>query len=122
MRFGVQHVYWMLLLTSVVSSALLFLIVASESAQSNKFIGPDRKKHESDLDDNDSRIGEIYTEHERPRGWAKLGAKDRHDHESIQTLVSSSFDALGNDEGTELAKGIKTPKESLAQQPDPSRG
>ncbi|XP_014231383.1 uncharacterized protein LOC106655481 [Trichogramma pretiosum] len=122
MRFGVQHVYWMLLLTSVVSSALLFLIVASESVQSNKFIGPDRRKHESDLDDNDSRIGEIYTEHERPSSWAKLATKDRHDHESIQTSVSSSFDALGNGEGTELTKGIKIPKESLAQRPNLSRG
>ncbi|KAJ8688489.1 hypothetical protein QAD02_024284 [Eretmocerus hayati] len=67
MRLGLVHVYWMLLIISVVSSALLFLIVASENFHNGEFNSPGR---DQDVIQNDSVsfINNLEDKHEASSG------------------------------------------------------
>ncbi|OXU27102.1 hypothetical protein TSAR_005717 [Trichomalopsis sarcophagae] len=130
MKVCVAHVYWMLLFTSVVSSALLFLIVASESIQNSKFIGPDRNQVVAQ-EENVSFIEDSKHQFEsdsqtKPNIKVSSSLKNKIIQESTlqntQTPLSASFDVSNKNEESKIPEEIEILKESLTQQPNLSQG
>ncbi|XP_011499707.1 PREDICTED: SUN domain-containing ossification factor [Ceratosolen solmsi marchali] len=129
MKLCAAHVYWMLLFTSVLSSTLLFLIVASESIQNNKFIGPDRnqafieEKNATFIKNVKDRSETNSQENSNIKGPSSINAEvNDQANEDIQKRVLASVDASKENEENQFPEEIGILKESLTHRPNSSEG
>ncbi|CAL1687149.1 unnamed protein product [Lasius platythorax] len=130
MRSRVLYVYWALLLISMVSSGLLFLIVASEGAQTeDSSFHPE--KNETETDEAYSNITLNYDNHESFESSLldiktqtimtfKTNQNDQYRQEEA-TTVSASVKKITND-NAQVEKEVDILAESLTQQPNLSQG
>ncbi|XP_058793342.1 SUN domain-containing ossification factor [Phymastichus coffea] len=122
MRLYLSCVYWMLLLISVLSSTLLFLLVASENPQ-NKFIGPDR--HQSVMQDGNSSVNHDPLEQfglgSMPRLKIPSSLKPKLKEQDFESAFSASFNGIDKSDEFKVPEEIEILKESLIQQPNLSQ-
>ncbi|EFN81968.1 hypothetical protein EAI_00996 [Harpegnathos saltator] len=143
MRSCVLFVYWALLLISVVSSGLLFLIVASDTqaestraestqAENTQTEVPSFKSEKNETYGTYSNITLNYDNLEENFGSTILNvetqedtvahktSQDDHYHQEEVTTVSASFETITNDNAQ--VQEVDILAESLTQQPNLSQG
>ncbi|XP_024873715.1 SUN domain-containing ossification factor isoform X1 [Temnothorax curvispinosus] len=124
MRPRVLCVYWALLLISTVSSGLLFLIVASENAQTKDSFF-DSEKNETYGAYSNATLN--YEGHESFESSSILDAEtgalktNQNLYGQQEATVSASFETITNDDAEEK-KNMDILAESLSQQPNLSQG
>nr|XP_050847222.1 SUN domain-containing ossification factor isoform X2 [Vespula vulgaris] len=120
MKFRVIFVYWALLFTSVVSSGLLFLIVASESTEDRTGIENDGNLYMFDnFTTNDEN--EKYEIPEITIAQVRSPAIENEFLEESATKVTSSFDTV-NTLDDRVENDLEIMAESIIQQPNLSQG
>ncbi|KAL2750005.1 SUN domain-containing ossification factor isoform X2 [Vespula maculifrons] len=120
MKFRVIFVYWALLFTSVVSSGLLFLIVASESTEDRTGIENDGNLYMFDnFTTNDEN--EKYEIPEITIAQVRSPAVENEFLEESATKVTSSFDTV-NTLDDRVENDLEIMAESIIQQPNLSQG
>nr|KAF7438001.1 hypothetical protein H0235_000392 [Vespula pensylvanica] len=120
MKFRVTFVYWALLFTSVVSSGLLFLIVASESTEDRTGIENDGNLYVFDnFTTNDEN--EKYEIPEITIAKVRSPAIENEFLEESATKVTSSFDTV-NTLDDRVENDLEIMAESIIQQPNLSQG
>ncbi|XP_017881869.1 SUN domain-containing ossification factor isoform X2 [Ceratina calcarata] len=132
MKICVTCIYWSLLFISVASSALLFIIVASENTQS-KHYSSFKKNETSKTYDNDTLIdmgpdnldtSTILINELQDLRNVERNYKDHYYHEEF-TEEPTGFQTVTNDETRKAENPYKDPDivaESLTQQPNLSQG
>ncbi|XP_014616709.1 PREDICTED: SUN domain-containing ossification factor-like isoform X3 [Polistes canadensis] len=123
MKFCVTFVYWALLFISVVSSGLLFLIVASENAEET-IETEVSKNDESFYEFNNSTIIDGSEKYEIPEiqiARVQNAAIEDEFFEESPTKVTSSFDTL-NTLDDHVKNDLDVIAESIIQQPNLSQG
>ncbi|XP_015183199.1 PREDICTED: SUN domain-containing ossification factor isoform X2 [Polistes dominula] len=123
MKFCVTFVYWALLFISVVSSGLLFLIVASENAEET-IETEVSKNDESFYEFNNSTITDESEKYEIPEIQIARVQKAAIEDEYLEdspTKVTSSFDTL-NALDDHVENDVDVLAESIIQQPNLSQG
>lgn len=121
------YVYWALLLISMVSSGLLFLIVASEGAQTedSSFHTEKNETYEAysnitlNYDNHESFESSILDIKTRTTMTFKTNENDQY-HQEKATTVSASVKKVTND-NAQLGKDMDILAESLTQQPNLSQ-
>ncbi|XP_018056132.1 PREDICTED: SUN domain-containing ossification factor [Atta colombica] len=127
MKPRMLFVYWTLLLISTVSSGLLFLIVASESAQTkDSFFHPEKNETYGaynnvtlNYEDHESFESSSILDAETATVTLKTNQNNLYDQQ--EATVSASFETITNDDAGEK-KNIDILAESLTQQPNLSQG
>ncbi|KAM0732131.1 hypothetical protein ACS0PU_001673 [Formica fusca] len=127
MKSRMLYVYWALLLISMVSSGLLFLIVASEGAQTedSSFHTEKNETYEAysnitlNYDNHESFESSILDIKTRTTMTFKTNENDQY-HQEKATTVSASVKKVTND-NAQLGKDMDILAESLTQQPNLSQ-